>query len=65
MYLSNFPFLGDNKGTNNEMTRKEKTCFSLRNKACMVQKMARINTNLVCKGSEFCTYSIVFTVLSN
>ena len=37
MYLLNFPFLGDNKGTNNEMTHKEKTCFSLRNKVCIVQ----------------------------
>ena len=37
MYLLNFPFLGDNKGTNNEMTRKEKTGFSLRNNVYMVQ----------------------------
>ena len=37
MYLLNFPFLGDNKGTNNEMTRKEKTGFSLRNNVYMEQ----------------------------
>ena len=27
MYLLNFPFLGDNKGTNNEMAHKEKQAF--------------------------------------
>ena len=49
----------DTKGTNQEMTRKEKNMLFFAKQGVYGTILANFNTNLECKGPELCTDPIV------